>query len=54
MAARIIEPSSGASTWAFGSHRWVKNMGSFTRNAMIKIMAIGNCLLRYVGRMKLV
>lgn len=34
-AARIIEPATGASTWAFGSHRWTENSGSFTRNASI-------------------
>lgn len=35
MAARIIDPATGASTWAFGSHRCVKYMGIFTINAMI-------------------
>lgn len=34
-AARIIEPSRGASTCAFGSHRCVIYMGILTRNAMI-------------------
>lgn len=34
-AARIIEPSKGASTWAFGSHKWVKYIGIFTRKANI-------------------
>lgn len=33
--ARIIEPATGASTWAFGSHRWVRYRGVFTKNAMI-------------------
>lgn len=33
MAARIIEPATGASTWAFGSHKWVRNIGSFTKKA---------------------
>lgn len=32
--ARIILPDTGASTWAFGSHRCVVNIGIFTRNAM--------------------
>lgn len=36
IAARIMEPSTGASTWAFGSHKWVKNIGSFTKKAIIK------------------
>lgn len=27
MAARIIEPAIGASTWAFGSHRWTPYRG---------------------------
>lgn len=33
--ARIIDPATGASTWAFGSHRWVINMGVFTKKAKI-------------------
>jgi len=28
--ARIIEPATGASTWAFGNQRWKKNRGVFT------------------------
>lgn len=35
-AAKIMDPSKGASTWALGSQRWVKNIGSFTRKASIK------------------
>lgn len=31
IAARTIDPAMGASTWAFGNHRWVENMGSFTK-----------------------
>jgi len=34
-AAKIIDPSNGASTWALGSHKWVKNIGIFTKNAVI-------------------
>lgn len=34
IAARIIEPAIGASTWALGSHRCVRNRGSLTINAM--------------------
>lgn len=37
IAARIIDPATGASTCALGSHRWVRNMGSFTRNPRIVI-----------------
>lgn len=33
IAARIIEPAIGASTWALGSHRCVRKRGSFTKNA---------------------
>lgn len=40
MAAKIIEPSKGASTWALGSHRCVINIGIFTRNANIINMII--------------
>lgn len=36
IAAKIIEPSKGASTWAFGSHKCTKNIGIFTKNAIIK------------------
>ena len=28
--ARIIEPATGASTWALGNQRWKKNKGVFT------------------------
>lgn len=34
-AAKIIDPLTGASTWAFGSHKWTKNIGSFTKKAPI-------------------
>lgn len=37
-AAKIIDPSRGASTWAFGSHRWKINIGIFTRKAIINII----------------
>lgn len=36
-AARIIDPSKGASTWALGSHKCVINIGIFTRKAINKI-----------------
>jgi hypothetical protein len=37
-AARIIEPATGASTWALGNHRWKKNNGSFTIKAKFIII----------------
>lgn len=49
MAARIIDPAMGASTWALGSHKWVRNRGSFTINAMfinshhVDIIFSGKC-----------
>lgn len=35
--AKIIDPATGASTCAFGSHRWVKNSGIFTKKARIEM-----------------
>ena len=32
--ARIIDPATGASTWALGSHKWRKNIGAFAKNAI--------------------
>lgn len=40
IAAKIIEPATGASTWAFGSHKWTENRGNFTKNAKIIISQI--------------
>lgn len=40
IAARIIDPATGASTWALGSHKWTENNGSFTKNAVIIIIQI--------------
>lgn len=34
-AARTIDPAIGASTWAFGSHRWRPYKGIFTMNAIM-------------------
>ena len=31
--AKIIEPPTGASTWALGNHWCTKNIGNLTRNA---------------------
>ena len=33
--AKNIEPKTGASTWALGSHMWAINMGNLTKNAII-------------------
>lgn len=35
--ARIIDPATGASTCALGSHKWVRNRGVLTKNARIVI-----------------
>lgn len=35
MAARIIEPAIGASTWALGNHRWTPYKGILMRNAIM-------------------
>lgn len=39
IAARIIDPAIGASTWALGNQRWIRYKGSFTENARISIKA---------------
>lgn len=36
IAAKIIDPSKGASTWAFGNHKCVKYIGILIKNAVIK------------------
>lgn len=36
IAARIIDPATGASTCAFGSHRWNRNIGILTKKAIIR------------------
>jgi len=33
-AAKMIDPTVGASTWAFGNHTWKKNTGNFTQNTI--------------------
>lgn len=35
IAARIMEPAMGASTWAFGSLRWTPYRGILMRNAIM-------------------
>ena len=45
-AAKNIDPPTGASTWALGSHMWVINIGSFTKKARLKHKLDKNsCLL---------
>jgi hypothetical protein len=42
IAAKIIDPAIGASTWAFGNHKWTENIGNFTKNpAKIKVQKNG-------------
>jgi len=39
MAASKMEPTVGASTCAFGSHKWRRKIGSFTKNTTnIKVL----------------
>lgn len=46
IAAKIIEPSSGASTWALGSHKWSINIGIFAKKAVInKIGMLVFCII---------
>lgn len=33
-AAKTIDPATGASTCALGSHKCIENIGSFTKNAI--------------------
>lgn len=33
-AASSMDPAIGASTWAFGNHRWSPYRGAFTMNAI--------------------
>jgi len=40
IAARIIDPATGASTWAFGSHMCIENKGNLARKASISIAHI--------------
>ena len=30
-AAKIIDPTTGASTWALGNHKWKAKIGNFTK-----------------------
>lgn len=44
MAANTIDPAIGASTWALGSHKWVENIGNFTKNPA-KVISQNNVLV---------
>lgn len=46
-AAKIMDPATGASTWAFGSHKCVKNRGNFTINAITMIIHVTNLGVRF-------
>lgn len=47
--ARIIDPPTGASTWALGSHWWTKYIGNFTRKAITeKILKSGILLTNLI------
>jgi len=35
--AKIIDPITGASTWALGNHKWKKNKGTLTKKAITLI-----------------
>jgi len=45
IAAKIIDPATGASTWALGNHRWVINIGNLTKNPLIKNIFISAFIL---------
>lgn len=52
IAAKNIEPTTGASTWAFGSHWWTPYIGNFTKKAIhtgkkfiVEFKVIGSRLL---------
>ena len=36
--AKIIDPATGASTWALGNHKWEIYIGIFTKNAKDRVM----------------
>jgi len=36
IAAKSIDPPTGASTWAFGNHKWTPYIGNFTKKALTK------------------
>lgn len=42
--AKIIEPPTGASTWALGNHWWKKNIGNLTK----KEISITNMYILFI------
>lgn len=40
--ANSMDPNTGASTWALGSHKWIIYIGSFTKNPPIKNIVINS------------
>lgn len=44
-AAKIIDPSSGASTWALGNHKCIKYIGIFAKKANIINVIILNFIM---------
>lgn len=47
-----MEPSNGASTCAFGSHRWVKYIGIFTKNAIVNSRIKLNLIIMILDKVK--
>lgn len=45
IAARIIDPATGASTCAFGNHKCTENSGNFTMNAVIIINHVNELMV---------
>jgi len=53
IAAKIIDPNTGASTWALGNHIWVRYIGVLTKKASIrvkvKIKLVEGVIIRFVS-----
>ena len=49
IAARIIDPATGASTCAFGSHKWTEYIGILTRKARIVISHQIDAVVAVIG-----
>lgn len=52
IAARIMDPSSGASTWALGSHKWIKYIGILMRKASIINITIEHFIIIIMDNVK--
>lgn len=50
--ARIMDPATGASTWAFGSHRCSRYIGIFAKNDIIVIVHHRKNIICWVGAVK--